>query len=258
MVEIRPAASHAELHACVDLQEKVWGIQPRDVVPFHQLLVAHTWGGQVIVAVEDGEVTGFSYGFAGRQYGRPALLSHMLGVVPSCRGRDLGAGLKLAQGRWALENGYDLVTWTFDPLEAVNANLNLGRLGGVARRYLINHYGEMPDRINRGLPTDRLLVEWHLRRPAAAAALRGEAPPHPEPPHPKPPHIENPRRCFIPMNFQQLKETDPEAALGWRLRVRDELVGALNEGYTITGFKIDGGGGAYRLTRESFDVAGVI
>ncbi|MCL5046807.1 MAG: hypothetical protein M1598_08495 [Actinobacteria bacterium] len=61
-VLIRPVANHAELQACVDLQMEVWGFSPRDVVPIHQLVAAHEWGGQVLVAVEGGRVVGFCYG----------------------------------------------------------------------------------------------------------------------------------------------------------------------------------------------------
>jgi len=164
-MEIRSAASHDELHACVDLQLTVWGLNPRDAVPFNQLHVAHSWGGQVLVAVENDQVIGFCYGLPGRQYGKPAILSHMLGVLREHRGRDLGAQLKLAQARWALDQGYDLITWTYDPLEALNGRLNIGRLGGIVRQYLVNHYGEMTDALNKSMPSDRMLVEWHLRTP---------------------------------------------------------------------------------------------
>lgn len=240
-VLIRPVANHAELQACVDLQMEVWGFSPRDVVPIHQLVAAHEWGGQVLVAVEGGRVVGFCYGFAGRQYGRPALLSHMLAVLPDYRGRGVGAELKLAQARWARDNGYDLITWTFDPLEAANANLNIHRLGGIVRQYLVNHYGEMSDGLNQGLPSDRLLLEWHLRRPTVAAILDGGSPP---------PVPEIARTCAIPRNFQAIKASDPAAALRCRLEVREQLQGALAQGYIISGFSAGAGSGTYLLTRE--------
>ncbi len=240
-LQIRPAQSLEELHACVDLQMAVWGFPARDVVPFHQLHTAHQWGGLVLVAVDAGRVVGFCYGFGGRQYGRPALLSHMLAVLPEYRGRDLGARLKLAQAEWALANGYDLITWTYDPLQAVNANLNINRLGGVVRRYLVDHYGPMTDGINRGLPSDRLLVEWHLRSPRVQAALRGGHPPQPPVDW----------ACRIPRDLGSLKRSDPEAAYQERIRVRTELCDALGSGHVITGFRLDEAFGQYLLSRKS-------
>lgn len=218
---------------------KIWGFDPRDAVPFSQLHTAHHWGGQVLLAVEDDRIIGFSYGFGGQQYGRPALLSHMLAVLPEYRGRDLGAALKVAQGRWAREHGYDLVTWTYDPLEAVNANLNINRLGGVVRQYLINHYGSMTDSLNKGLPSDRLLLEWHLHHPAVAAILDGL---------PAPPPSVAVRTCAIPRNIRAIKSGDPAEALRWRLQVREQLQGALAEGLVVSGFRLDDNGGAYLLT----------
>lgn len=243
-VLVRPAANHAELDTCVDLQMDVWSFHPRDAVPIHQLVAAHEWGGQVLVALDNGRVVGFCYGFAGRQYGRPALLSHMLAVLPEYWGQGLGAQLKLAQARWARDHGYDLITWTFDPLEATNAHLNISRLRGIVRRYLVDHYGQMTDGLNKGLPTDRLLVEWHLHRPAVAAILDGQ---------PSPPAPEIARICTIPQNFQAIKTVDPSAALRWRLQVREQLQGALAEGLTISGFMTDAQSGTYLLTREGED-----
>lgn len=243
-VRVRPAESHADLHDCVSLQRAVWG--DVEVVPFHQLYTAHEWGGRVIVAEDAGRLIGFCYGFGGIQYGRPALLSHMLAVLPAYRGQGVGAELKLAQGRWARESGYNLITWTYDPLEAVNARLNIDRLGGTVRRYLANHYGEMTDGLNRGLPSDRLLLEWDLTTPRVAAALDGA--PLAPPPEPE-------IRCAVPVGVQQIKQQDPEGALRWRLQVRAELTTALGRGYRITSFVSDRQTGFYGLTRPSEEAA---
>jgi len=56
-----------------------------------------------------------------------------------------------------------LMTWTYDPLQAVNAQLNLVRLGAVARRYSRDAYGEMTDALNVGVASDRFEVEWFLK-----------------------------------------------------------------------------------------------
>lgn len=238
-VVIRPATSE-ELHDCVQLQVDVWGFAERDVVPFNQLHAAHEWGGRVLVAVDGDRVIGFCYGFGGQQYGKPALLSHMAAVLPEYRGQGLAADLKLAQARWALSRGYDLVTWTYDPLELVNANLNIGRLGGIVRQYLVNHYGDMTDSLNKGLPSDRMLVEWHLTSDRVTRILNGETPPP----------VVAERSCRIPANVRFLKENDPPAAFRWRMAVREQLLSALSEGFQVSGFQTDAEGGVYLLTRE--------
>jgi len=253
-IAIRPARTQAELHACVALQVQVWGFSDRDAVPFNQLHAAHEWGGQVLVAVDGTQVVGFCYGFAGKQRGRSVLCSHMLAVLPEYRGRKVGVELKLAQGRWALQNGYDLITWTYDPLEALNANLNIGRLGGIVRQYLVNHYGDMQDGINKGLPTDRMLLEWHLTRPTVQRVLAGDdsgfsgTSAEPEESAGSVEAI-----CEIPASIQRIKATDPDLALRWRLRVREQLLAALDRGLTVTGFRWTDGTGSYLLTREEED-----
>ena len=62
------------------------------------------------------------------------LWSHMAGVLPEYRG-GLGYRLKLAQRERALAQGYDLIEWTFDPLQAMNAHFNFAKLGGVVEEY---------------------------------------------------------------------------------------------------------------------------
>ena len=63
--------------------------------------------------------------------------------------------------RWRA--GFELMEWTFDPLEIKNAHLNIARLGAIARRYKPNFYGPSTSPLQGGLPTDRLYAEWWLR-----------------------------------------------------------------------------------------------
>ncbi len=62
-----------------------------------------------------------------------------------------------------MSEGYELIEWTFDPLEIKNAYFNLEKLGAVMRRYVVNHYGIMSSPLQGGLPSDRLVAEWWLR-----------------------------------------------------------------------------------------------
>jgi predicted GNAT superfamily acetyltransferase len=111
----------------------------------------------------------------GYRDGKPYLHSHMLAVLPEYRNVGLGRRLKLAQRDDALARGFDLMEWTFDPLEIKNAHLNIARLGAIARRYMRNIYGPSTSPLQGGLPTDRLVVEWWLRSERVRRALGEEA-----------------------------------------------------------------------------------
>lgn len=230
VIQIRRAESENELHACAALQQAVWSLPAAELVPFHQLHAAHAWGGSVHLAVDGDRPIGFCYGFAGAPSPTPTLCSHMLGVLPEYRGQQIGLRLKLAQAEWAKANGYARITWTFDPLEALNAQLNIARLGAIVRTYLVDYYGPMHDRLNQGLPSDRLLAEWQLDRPTVLRILAGESPPAPP----------TGQRCPIPPNIQAVKRVAPAAAHRWRLQVRSELQAALAQGLAITGFADSG------------------
>ena len=47
------------------------------------------------------------------------------------------------------------MTWTFDPLQSLNAYLNFTKLGVVSNRYLPEFYGEDPSSFLHQTGTDR-------------------------------------------------------------------------------------------------------
>jgi predicted GNAT superfamily acetyltransferase len=143
------------------IQIEAWGFSELDVVPSGQLIAAR-WAGAILLGAFDGDrMIGFSYGFPALEAGSLSLHSHMLAVRPESRKLHAGIYLKLAQRIRALELGLDEITWTFDPLQVLNANLNFARLGVVSSRYIVNFYGEeTSSHLHRGLGTDRLWVRW--------------------------------------------------------------------------------------------------
>src|SRR3984893_15138276 len=153
--DVRLVRSHDEFAACEGMSREIWGAAERNVVPRELLLTMQHNGGLVHGAfLTDGTMVGFCFAFVGMRDGQLRLCSHQLGVSPAFRGSGIGIALKRAQQRDALRLGYELVTWTFDPLEARNAYINLHRLGCIARLYDRDHYGTMADELNRGLPSD--------------------------------------------------------------------------------------------------------
>jgi predicted GNAT superfamily acetyltransferase len=254
-VEVRLARSHADFAACEALSRDIWGAAERNVVPRELLLTMQLNGGLVHGAfLPDGRLVGFCFGFAGLRDGQLRLCSHQLGVVPELRGAGIGIALKQAQRRDALRLGYPLVSWTFDPLEARNAYINLHRLGCIARLYDRNHYGEMEDELNRGLPSDRFEVEWWLDRPTPATPP-GEPPVmlrvagNSEPVRETVDLATAPAVLIgVPDDFQAVKRNSLDLALRWRLESRAALEAALTAGMIAVDFRR---AGAYVMARTS-------
>ena len=243
---IRLVQSPDEYAACEAMSRDIWGASERNVVPRELLLTMQLNGGLVHGAfTPDGLLVGFCFAFLGMRDGALRLCSHQLGVLPSYRGAGIGIALKQAQGRDARTCGYELISWTFDPLEARNAYINLHRLGCIARLYDRDHYGPMEDELNRGLPSDRLEAEWWLNRakpPVDGKAIvmlrvgdRGE-----------PvrgtfdPVGQLPALIGVPADFQAIKRGSMELALHWRLESRAAFEAALTAGLVAVDFQRDG------------------
>lgn len=259
-VDVRLVRSHDEFAACEAMSREIWGAAERNVVPRELLLTMQQNGGLVHGAfLADGRMVGFCFAFLGRRDGQLRLCSHQLGVSPAFRGFGLGIALKQAQQRDALRLGYELVTWTFDPLEARNAYINLHRLGCIARLYDRNHYGAMEDELNRGLPSDRFEAEWWLRRqrPAVAAGqplvlLRVGA--GDEPVREVHELRSGPTALIgVPLDFQAVKRASPELALRWRMESRAAFEAALTAGLVAVDFRREG---SYVMARLSPDASG--
>ena len=152
-MEIRPVSEHAEYLATERLQSEVWNLPDVEIVPLHVLVTAAKNGGLLLGAFDGDRLAGFVFGFPGLTAdGRLKHCSHMAGVHPDYRDQNLGYRLKLAQREVVLSQGIDLITWTFDPLEARNAWLNFHKLGAVCNTYLRNVYGDMRDGLNAACP----------------------------------------------------------------------------------------------------------
>ena len=169
---LRKCDSLEELHACVALQKEVWGFSDIELVPLRMFVVAQKVGGQVIGAFDDNQLVGFAFAIPGIHGRHSYLYSHMLAVRKQYRNGGLGRRLKLFQRGDALTRGFDLMEWTFDPLEIKNAYLNIEKLGAIARRYNLNQYGITSSPLQGGLPTDRLVAEWWLKSKRVEALLQ--------------------------------------------------------------------------------------
>ncbi|PYQ69386.1 MAG: acetyltransferase [Acidobacteria bacterium] len=169
--------SRDEFASVVELERQIWGPGYDDVVPVPILTVSVKRGGILIGAFDGERMIGFVYSLPGIRKGRPTQWSHMLGVVEDYRADGIGYRLKLMQRDRALAMGLDLIEWTFDPMQALNAHLNFSKLGVVVEEYEENVYGDSASPLHRGNPTDRFVAEWWIRKPhverrlAASGAL---------------------------------------------------------------------------------------
>lgn len=229
--EIRRCEGLEELRACVGLQKQVWGFSDADLVPLRMLVVAQSIGGQVIAALDRGEVVGFACSFPGVRDGRAYLHSQMLAVKPEYRDRGLGRRLKLAQRSEALARGFDRMEWSFDPLEIKNAYLNLEKLGAIARRYRVNQYGITSSALQGGLPTDRLVAEWWLRSKRVENLLAGG----------DPPPFEVAAKIAIPGEIQAWKQSSAtrDRALSVQREVGRQFSAAFDRGLAAVGYACD-------------------
>lgn len=277
-LKIRLISDIAGIRQVEALQNTVWGRE--DVVPYHMLLAAVHGGGVLLGAYREDELAGFVFGFAAfdDQEGELNLRhhSHMLAVRPEARDMGIGFALKRAQWQWVRRQGIERITWTYDPLQSRNANLNIRRLGAVCSTYFPDYYGEMTDLINAGLPSDRFQVDWWVnsprtenrlhKRPRRPLALEdyfsagaeivnptqiGPAghPLLPEKPWslggvaedlgaeaPQPPPQPPFYLIEIPPDFSALKEADAGLARRWRLQTRELFQSLFGRGYLVTDF----------------------
>jgi predicted GNAT superfamily acetyltransferase len=169
---IRKCHNLDEILACVSLQKEVWKFSDAELVPLRVFVVAEKIGGQVIGAFDAGNIVAFALSLPGSRGGHSYLHSQMLAVRSEYRNAGLGRQIKLFQREDALARGFELIEWTFDPLEIKNAHLNIERLGAIARRYHVNQYGITSSPLQGGLPSDRLVAEWWLHSKRVENLLR--------------------------------------------------------------------------------------
>lgn len=243
MSHIRPLTTLDECRQVVALEKEVWGYtDAEDVVPAPILIVTIKRGGILLGSFDDaGVMNGFVYSMAGLKHGRPMQWSHMLGVTAAARSANLGTRLKLAQREATRAMGLDLIEWTYDPLQAMNAHLNFAKLGVVVEEYEENIYGESSSLLHRGSPTDRFVAEWHLNEPhverrtseKAGLLMRDASVKSAPVVNPSVPSGEllaptegrldlEDRRVLveIPVGFTEIQASSPDLALEWRMTTR--------------------------------------
>ena len=261
---IRPLRTIAEFREVYALESEVWGYgSSEDAVSIPVFVATIKRGGILLGAYDGTRLAGFVYSIVGLKDGRPMQWSHMLAVRPEYRAAGIGRALKIEQRRASLATGIDLMEWTCDPLVAVNAHLNLRRLGAVVREYVVDAYGDSVSPLHRGAPTDRFVAEWWLRSPRVEAALGRTEPVAAVREGAFPgvvrvntiQHRGGSPACIdydlerrepdlavaIPAAFTDMLARDPALALDWRLATRAVFTRYFTKGYQAVDFAFEGG-----------------
>ncbi|HYI15773.1 MAG TPA: hypothetical protein VEX37_10315 [Thermomicrobiales bacterium] len=255
-LHFRRVRTRADFEQCERLQREVFGVSEHDLASFSIMVIIPKTGGEVLGVFDGQRMVGYIQGYGGYINDRPRLISDLMAVEPEYRG-GLGYALKILQAAVTLEAGFEEMVWTVDPLRAANARLNFERLGGHAREYVENLYGDdFAEGLYGGMPSDRLVVAWPLTServrqrllsgyqplaPDALAAVSDYS-------------VHSPARArlAIPSDIDSLLAHDAEDALIWRYRVRAALEDAFANGYAITGFagQRDSSAGYLQLERK--------
>jgi len=227
-IRIEALTELEQFDRCVELQNTVWSYDLSGMMTQKVFLLASQIGGQVLGAFEGDTLVGYAMGLPGMRNGHAYLHSHHLAVLPEWRNYGVGRRLKLAQREDAMARGFELMEWTFDPLEIKNSYLNFAKLGAISRRYRHNFYGASSSPLHGGLPTDRIYAEWWLKSDRVKKALAGETP-----------VIDVAERVQVPAAIYEWKASDEERPLALALQQQnaEALQSAFERGLSVLGYE---------------------
>jgi len=240
-IQIRKCTTLPDFHRCVEIQKQVWNESDLETEPYTTFVVANQTGGQVLGAFDGPTMVGFTMALVGIHNTTPYLHSHMTGVLPDYRDRKIGRALKLFQREEALSRDIRLIEWTFDPLETRNAHFNLNRLGAIVRTYIPDFYGVTTSPLHRGLPTDRLLAEWHLDSKRTIAAINNLTPDPTE----APAIIHIPK--LDPSESSTSLTSSPSSTSSLQSSIRSEFLHWFSKRYAATSLRFTPSGADYLL-----------
>ena len=268
-VAIRSLSRLSDIRAVEQLQRVVWGMSDLDILPSTMMIAAIEVGACLLGAFVDEKLAGFAFAFPGVEKETLIMHSDMVGIDPKYRDQNLGFKLKLAQRERALEMGVKRITWTFDPLQSLNAYFNFAKLGVVSDCYRTNFYGETSSFLHR-LGTDRLWVTWLLESRRVTDRLDPEKSKrvHDEEypaivwrdEHGRPERnqsvifSEEHLMIEIPGSINDLVSVRPDLATEWRDATRAAFTCAIAAGYIVEDFvrieRDSANFGAYFLTQD--------
>ncbi len=265
-VEFRELTHVDDLRLVQEMERRVWGLGDLDVSPVLLLVALVKSGALVLGAFVDGALRGFAFSMPADRHGQRAHWSHMTGVDDAARSAGLGTLLKFEQARRVAARGYTRIQWTYDPLQSLNAHLNLVKLGARAFEYAEHVYGDSASDLHRGAPTDRFIATWDVeadgtpRRSSlitrvetetcrAAGLVESSAAGwdvyRPAGRLPDTPVVSVP----VPRRFSAMLQASPDLATEWRLQTRAQFQELFARGYEAVSFRRTADQGEYLLVK---------
>jgi len=222
-IKIKKLVSITEQSEARKVFDKTWAMESgTEITP--NLLKAMVHGGSYLSgAFIDKKCVGAAFAFPATTGGLH-LHSHMTAVLDNYRDQGIGYALKINQWQWAKKNNYKEITWTFDPLVSRNAKLNLIKLGVDISGYYSNFYGDMPDVLNAGDESDRVMASWKVAgdQPTAKNVITNPG--------------KSDTLIKIPEDIVAIRSKNKSENLKWRRKVREEFIQALEKGGKVIGF----------------------
>ena len=209
--------------AAREIFDSVWAIESgTEITPNLLQAMIHS-GSYLSGAFIDDKIVGAAFAFPATNDGLH-LHSHMTAVLPEYRDQSVGYALKIDQWNWAKKNTYSHLSWTFDPLVRRNAKLNIAKLGVDISDYFPNFYGDMPDALNAGDESDRLMVSWQTDVDLPRAREL----------------ITNPEAgdvlIEIPEDIVAIRSKNQSESMKWRRQVREQFMAAFEKNGKVIGF----------------------
>jgi predicted GNAT superfamily acetyltransferase len=223
LVEIRKLDNFQNQELARKIFDMTWGLTAGSEITPNLLQAMIHSGSYLSGAFIDKKIVGAAFAFPATNNGLH-LHSHMTAVLPEFRDQGVGYALKIDQWKWAKKENYSHLSWTFDPLVRRNAKLNIVKLGVDISAYYPNFYGEMPDALNSGDESDRLMVSWRtdVDEPKARELIT----------HPKPDDV----LIEIPEDIVAIRSKDKSESMKWRRRVREQFLSAFEKNGKVVGF----------------------
>jgi len=223
MINIKSLNSLKDQNLARIIFDKTWAMDAgTEITPNLLQAMVHS-GAHLSGAFVEGKCVGAAFAFPATTSGLH-LHSHMTAVLDGFRDQGIGSALKIDQWKWAKKNNYKEITWTFDPLVARNAKLNLIKLGVDISAYYPNFYGDMPDALNAGDESDRVMANWKVvgDQPVPRSFISNQS--------------DLDMLIKIPEDIVAIRSKDKSENLKWRHKVREEFMRAFEKGGKVVGF----------------------
>jgi len=271
-IAIHPLTSLDGLRACETLQRSLLGDRAKAALSVPTLAAIKEAGGLLLGAWEEKDLAGALVDLPADP-GSGGRFTCLHAVVEDERNKGIGARLRMRERGICLDEGTELIRWWMDPLRSDQSHLAFNKLGAVATAYMRNALGTLGDRLNAGLATDRLRIEWRIGSPRVRRTIdEGRPLPHFDLSFDQMEaltktkgttsglrsligFVDSPQRPYvlteIPVDLDRLRRADLSAARGWRLGTRELYPLLFSLGYTIVGLVHEGGRSFHLFERGS-------